>query len=289
VVENFSPGTLEKLGLDYPRLAARNPRLVMVSGSVFGQTGPLANSWGVDGTGAALSGRTLLTGWPDRSPVIPSAAPYGDVILPFAMAAAVISALEHRQSQQRGCHIDASMYELCVQQMRAAFAPGPSASRMGNSDPRVFHQGVYATQGEDRWIAVSFHTDDEWQTFAQAESIAAADAAAREAALARWCATRADAAAVEYLQQLGIAAGVVEDMRGLFDDPQLQARHALAPLDHPILGGFGHVRTPIDFSRSVFEPFRAPMMGEHNQRIATGICGLSPSRFDELEKLGVFR
>ena len=54
VVENFSPGTMEKLGLDYPRLAARNPGLVMVSGSVFGQTGPLAQGWGVDGTGAAL-------------------------------------------------------------------------------------------------------------------------------------------------------------------------------------------------------------------------------------------
>jgi len=290
VVENFSPGTLEKLGLDYPKLAARNPRLVMVSGSVYGQTGPMARSWGVDGTGAALSGRTLLTGWPDRNPVIPSAAPYGDVVLPFAMAAGVIAALERRHSQQRGCHIDASMYELCVQQMRDAFAPGAPATRLGNSDPRVFHQGVYAAQGEDRWIAVTFETGNEWRQFSLAEKLDAADAPARDAALAGWCARRTDTSAVEHLQRLGIAAGVVQDMSDLFErDPQVQARRSLVSLDHPLLGSFGHVRTPIDFSRSTFEPYRAPMMGEHNALVATGICGLTPSRFEELEKLGVFR
>jgi crotonobetainyl-CoA:carnitine CoA-transferase CaiB-like acyl-CoA transferase len=290
VVENFSPGTLEKLGLDYPRLAARNPRIVMVSGSVYGQTGPLAKSWGVDGTGAALSGRTLLTGWPDRGPSIPSAAPYGDVILPYAMAAAVIAALEHRALHHRGCHIDASMYELCVQQMRDAFVPGAWTGRMGNSDPRVFHQGVYATSGDDRWVAITFHTLQDWQKFAQAEGIEAADTPARDAALARWCRARADAAAAEHLQQIGVAAGAVQDMSDLFDrDPQLKARGSLVTLDHPLLGHFGHVKTPIAFSRSSPAPFRAPSMGEHDRRIATGLCGLSSARFEELEKLGVFR
>ena len=61
------------------------------------------------------------------------------------------------------------------------------------------------------------------------------------------------------------------------------------PLEHPLLGTFGHMRTPIDFSRSAFTPFRAPMLGEHNRRIATEICGLAPARFEELEKLGVFK
>src|SRR5690606_21611503 len=80
VVENFSPGTMARLGLDFERLAARNPSIIMVSGSVFGQTGPLASEWGIDGTGGALSGRTFLTGWEDRDPVVPGAVPYGDVI-----------------------------------------------------------------------------------------------------------------------------------------------------------------------------------------------------------------
>ena len=161
---------------------------------------------------------------------------------------------------------------------------------MGNSDPRVFHQGVYATQGDDRWIAVTFHTADEWQAFARSERLDACDAPARDVALARWCAARSEFLAVEYLQRLGVAAGAVQDMSDLFErDPHLLARHSLTPLDHPHLGTFGHMRTPIDFSRSTSAPFRAPMMGEHNERIARQICGLSSSRFEELEKLGVFR
>jgi crotonobetainyl-CoA:carnitine CoA-transferase CaiB-like acyl-CoA transferase len=290
VVENFSPGTLEKLGLGYAACAARNPGVIMVSGSMYGQTGPRAHAWGVDGTGAALSGRTLLTGWPDRNPVIPSAAPYGDVILPYAMAAAVIAALMHRESRQRGCHIDASMYELCVQQMREALAPGARAMRMGNADPHVFHQGVYAAQGTDRWVAVTFETQQQWQAFAAAAAIEAGDAAARDAAMAQWCGGRAEGAAVEYLQHLGIAAGAAQDLEDLIErDPQIRARHSLTLLEHPLLGGFGHMRTPIDFSRSRFEPFRAPLMGEHNPLIATQICGLTPARFEQLEKLGVFK
>lgn len=291
VVENFSPGTMEKLGLDYPRLAARNPALVMASGSVFGQTGPLAQSWGVDGTGAALSGRTLLTGWPDRGPVIPSAAPYGDVIVPFVMAASVIAALDQRRRSGLGCHIDASMYELCVQQMRAAFAGGgATAARHGNSDAAVFHQGVYATQGSERWAAVTFHSEAQWRAFAEAQRITADGPAAREGALTQWFAARRDADAVELLQSAGIAAGVVQDIEDLFDrDPLLGARHTLVPLAHPLLGTFGHMRTPIDFSRSRPQPFRAPSLGEHNRQIAAALCGLPAARIDELEQLGVFK
>lgn len=291
VVENFSPGTMEKLGLDYPRLAARNPRLVMASGSVFGQTGPRAQSWGVDGTGAALSGRTLLTGWPDGDPVIPSAAPYGDVIVPFAMAASVIAALENRRRTGRGCHIDSSMYELCVQQMRAAFVNGgEQAARLGNTDPALYHQGVYAATGTDRWVAVTFHHEQDWRAFAHANGIDALEPSARDAALTAWCAARRDSDAVEQLQQFGVAAGVVQDMEDLFErDPTIRERHSLAPLVHPVLGTFGHMRTPIDFSSSRPRAYRAPSMGEHNRQIAATLCGLTAARIDELEKLGVFK
>src|SRR6202044_701227 len=153
VVENFSPGTMEKLGLDYQMLVKANPGLIMVSGSVYGQTGPLAREWGVDGTGAALSGRTYLTGWPDRDPVIPGAVPYGDVIVPYVMAAALSAALQHRRETGRGSHIDASMYAISRQQMQGAIVQSQTSAapqRVGNRDPRVFHQGVFAVHGDDR-------------------------------------------------------------------------------------------------------------------------------------------
>jgi crotonobetainyl-CoA:carnitine CoA-transferase CaiB-like acyl-CoA transferase len=294
VVENFSPGTMHKLGLDYERLAARNPGLVMISGSVFGQTGPLAREWGVDGTGAALSGRTLLTGWPDRPPVIPSAVPYGDVVMPYVMAASVAAALARRRELGRGCHIDSSMYEICVQQMAAAVTAadrGTPLERQGNRDPRVFHQGVYAASGEDRWVAITLFDHDEWSALRAHESIASADTPQqRDAALAQWLRTRVDRDAVERLQALGIAAGVVQDMQDLLEgDPGIAARGALVELDHPALGRFGHLRTPVTFSRSAVAPFRAPALGEHTHAIAIELCKLAPARVTELESQGVLR
>lgn len=298
VVENFSPGTMHKLGLDYEKLKARNPNIVMVSGSVFGQTGPLAQEWGVDGTGAALSSRTLLSGWPDRGPAISSAVPYGDVIVPYVMAASVAGALAQRHRSGGGCHIDASMYEICVQQMSTAIAKsarGENVQRQGNRDTQVFHQGVYstqgATQGGDRWVALTLFTKGDWQTLADHARLGTANTPdERDALLAHWLRAQVDTNVVSQLQSLGIAAGVVQDIEDMIDnDAQLQARGALIPLPHPLLGAFGHVRTPITFSRSEVTPFQAPAIGEHNRHIATTLCGLSNERVVELESLELFK
>ncbi|HEU4654151.1 MAG TPA: CoA transferase [Steroidobacteraceae bacterium] len=293
VVENFSPGTMRKLGLDYATLSERYPSLIMVSGSVYGQTGPLAEAWGVDGTGAALSGRTLLTGWPDRGPVIPGAVPYGDVIVPYVMAAAASAALVYRNRTGAGCHIDASMYEICVQQMRDALVAaqqGNEPQRMGNRDPRVFHQEVYPAQGEDRWIAVTCHTSTQWSQLCEIAGIATMQPDAAADALASWTSRFSERELVERLQSAGIAAAVVQDIEDLMErDPQLASRGALVPLEHAVLGTFGHMRTPITFSRSAIEPFRAPSLGEHSREIATTLCELSAERIEALEALGVFQ
>lgn len=281
VVENFSPGTMAKLGLDYDALAARNPAIVMVSGSVYGQTGPLARQWGVDGTGGALSGRTFLTGVPERDPVIPGAVPYGDVIVPFVMAASVAAAVQHRRSTGRGCHIDASMYEICVQQMRDALGEaraGGRPMRMGNTDPHVHWQGLLPCAGEDRWVAVSLPLAADAERL---RAIAGDDPAA-------WAAARADREVAEILQRAGIACGVLQDCEDMIEaDPQLAGREALVELDHPLLGRFGHVNTPIAFSVDRFAPYRAPSLGEHRFEILREICGFDEARIAALEHAGV--
>ncbi len=284
VVENFSPGTMEKLGLGYAQLAARFPGLVMASGSVYGQTGPLAAEWGVDGTGGALSGRTFLTGWADRDPVVPGAVPYGDVIVPYVMAAGVMAALAHRRRHGRGCHIDASMYEICVQQMAPAIRAaqrGEHWHRMGNGDPDVHRQDVYPARGEDRWVAIS--------------AFDAADAArlhelAGDKPIEEWTRDQDEHALVAMLQAHGIAAGAVQDVEDLVErDTALLARGALIELPHPKLGPFGHVRTPLTFSSERVAPYRAPAMGEHSREIALGLARVDPLRYAELEAAGVFK
>ena len=283
IVENFSPGTMARLGLDYDSLLRHNPAVVMVSGSVYGQTGPLAQEWGVDGTGAALSGRTYLTGWPDRDPVIPGAVPYGDVIVPYVMVASVSAALQRRRETGRGAHIDASMYEICVQQSWPAIEAvqqGAVPTRRGNDDPAVYRQGVYPTVGQDRWIAISAPDAAAWRALcalAGGEDIAA------------WTATQDGPALMERLQVAGIAAGVVQDIEDMIEhDPSLAARGGLCPIEHARLGVFGHVRTPMAFSRDTTVPFRPPGLGEHSVLIAQETAGLPAERVAALQALGVF-
>ena len=283
VVENFSPGTMAKLGLDYDRLAVRRPDIVMVSGSVYGQTGPLAQEWGVDGTGGALSGRTFLTGYSEGDPVIPGAVPYGDVIVPFVMAGHVAAALEHRRRTGQGCHIDASMYEICVQQMREFLARakrGERPQRLGNTDPGVFFQDVFPAAGEDRWVAITLDNAEQRERLL---SITGPDIAA-------WTSRREDREIAELLQEAGIAAGALQDCEDLMEhDPQMAGRGGLVTLDHPLLGPFGHVATPIRFSRDEAAPFRAPGLGEHSHAVAREICGLGDQDIARLENMGVFR
>ena len=91
------------------------------------------------------------------------------------------------------------------------------------------------------------------------------------------------------LQAEGIAAGVLQDIQDLMeDDPGLAKRGALMDIEHARLGRFGHVRTPISFSRDRIEAFRAPNLGEHSREIA-GLAGMDAGRFESLESLGVFR
>jgi len=143
----------------------------------------------------------------------------------------------------------------------------------------VLHQDVYPAAGEDRWVAISL--------FGQAEldrlvAITGAD-------IATWIRAREDHAVAVELQAAGIAAGVVQDCEDMIElDPQLAERGALVELDHPLLGPFGHIATPIRFSDDRLQPFRAPRMGEHVREVATQICGLDPAHVDRLEAEGVF-
>jgi crotonobetainyl-CoA:carnitine CoA-transferase CaiB-like acyl-CoA transferase len=279
VVENFSPGTMDKLGLGYGDLSRMRPGIVMASGSVYGQTGRMAAEWGVDGTGGALSGRTFMTGWPDRDPVVPGSVPYGDVIVPYVIAASIVAGLIQRRRKGGGCHIDASMYEICVQQMTAAIAQaqrGSAPKRTGNADPGVLLQDVYPARGDDRWVAISIFDDDE---LARLQKLAGGRP------IAEWTRAHSDVSLVDRLQEAGIAAGVVQDIEDLVEhDVTLRERGALVELPHSRLGRFGHVRTPISFSRSRIEAFRAPLLGEHTHDIVRKIAGLCEDRLAILER-----
>lgn len=303
VVENFSPGTLEKLGLDYASLRQRRPELIMISGSAYGQTGPLAREWGVDGTGAALSGRLSLTGWPDRAPVAPASVPYGDVILPQLMVAACAAALVDRRRGHGGRQIDAAMYEACAQQMAEALIMmqrGTPLSRSGNRSPGVLVQGVYRARGDDRWIAISVFDAGDWARLTalmggdwpSADALRAADCATLDRLderIATFTRSFVDRELMQTLQAHAIAAGVVQDPEDLLEhDPQLSARPAFVALEHPVLGSFAHQTCPYHLSRTPGRIRSAPLLGEHTERVCREIAGIDQERFLQLRNDGLF-
>src|SRR5690606_22486704 len=107
--------------------------------------------------------------------------------------------------------------------------------------------------------------------------------------IADWSRERDEVEIVELLQREGIAAGVVQDIEDLAGrDVTLRRRGALVDLPHPKLGRFGHVRTPIAFSRDIATPYRAPSIGEHSREIARTLAGLDAERVAKLEAEGVF-
>jgi len=140
---------------------------------------------------------------------------------------------------------------------------------------------VYPARGEDRWVAIS--------AFDAADLERLRDLAGGRP-LEEWTREHDDFALVELLQSVGIAAGVLQDIEDLLErDPVMRARGGLVDLPHPKLGGFGHVRTPIAFSRRDVEAYRAPMLGEHTREIALELAGLSTERLAELEAAGVLQ
>ena len=299
VVENFSPGTLDKLGLSYNMLRQRRPDLIMISASAYGQSGPLKHSWGVDGTSAARSGRTLLSGWPDRDPVLPGAVPYADAVVPQFMVAALGGALTRRRRTGQGAYFDISMYEISAHQMtRALIASqlGAAVGRTGNRDPEVWHQGVYETRGEERFIAISLFDHQDYARLRQLTpgrpwpEPAAASSEQLDAELAALTRDEDAHELMHRLQAAGIAAGVVQDIADILEhDPQLRARPAWVKLDHAKLGPFEHQTTPYHLERTPGRPTAAPLLGEHSEHVCTHLLGLSPECFRDLRDAGVFR
>lgn len=306
VMENFSPGVMAKLGLDYESLKKIKPDIIMASGSVYGQTGPMAKNWGVDGTGNALSSRLYLTGYPDRNPLAPSTTPYGDMVLPYILSGAIIAALDYRRKTGEGQYIDAGMFEVLVHQMAPAAmeyqATGIDPERNGNRSDQASPHGVFPCAGEDRWCAITVFTQKEWRAFCDAMGASEWVADDRfatfalrkenedelEALIAERTRGEECFELMERLQAAGVPAGVVQNYADVFNDPQLNEREYLADLEHPVLGTFGHLTPPFKMSRSKPAMRTAPCFGEHTDYVCTQILGLSDEEFIGYNQDGIF-
>ena len=308
VIENFTPGTMKRLGLNYEQLSAENPGLVMLSTCNLGQTGPRAHHPGFGSQLTSLSGFTHLIGEEGETPVIVYG-PYIDYIAVGYGYVAILAALEHRRRTGRGQYIDLSQYENGVQFVAPGILEhqllGMPPARRGNHHDFAAPHGVYPckgqSEGEDSWIAMSVFTDEEWQRLVNAmgkpewaESLRFASQLARkeneaelDAMLAEWTRGQEAVDLMQKLQKAGIHAASVNSIADLFSDPQLQHRGHWGAVSHADVGPH-HVEMPA-FALSETPPANPtpePLLCEHTEMVLEKLLGLSRNEIAALADQG---
>lgn len=284
VIENMRPGVMARLGLGHEELLRRNPRLVMLSTSNLGQTGPHATHPGFGSQLSSLSGFTELIGDPDGPPGF-LYGPYIDMIAVAYGGAAVLAALDRRARTGKGAYIDLAQYEAGLQFVAPALiqfsASGVVARRDRNRDAVAVPHGCYPCR-DGEWCAISCWDDQEWIRLCEAAGrrawpadprFATADDRRRHedelnALIASWTRGEDARAIMECLQASGVHAGRVNTMRDLFDDPQLAARELWQAHPHAELGRLRYRMVSYQLSRTPGRVRRAaPCLGEHTDEV----------------------
>lgn len=299
IIENFTPGVMERLKLSYDHLVKINPTLVMISISNLGRTGPCARHRGLGQPLQALCGLAHLLGWPDRGPDNPFGAIPDYLAAPFAVAV-LVAALDFRRRTGKGQFIDMSQFEVSCSMLAPLLLDrvvnGREASRRGNRDPNAAPHGVYPCVGDDRWCAIAVFTDEEWAHFCQAigktELISDPRFATLEARKAHedelntivseWTGQRAGKEVMYTLQRAGVAAAVVNTPADLLSDPQLQHRSHFNIVDHPEIGPHRVVGQPSRLSATPAEGKRAPLLGEHNEVVLKNFLHMGEEEYVKL-------
>lgn len=304
VIDNFAGGAMQRMGLAYDVLKQINPRLIMLSSAMMGQSGTYMALRGFGQHLTAMTGFNHITGYPDRPPQFLGY--YTDFISPHVNQLAVIAALDYRRRTGRGMFIDAGQIESCIHFITPAlldyevngYAAGPVENRDRNAAPH----GVYRCQGDDRWCAIAVFTDTEWAVFrgaignpGWARETQFATLAARkqhENALDRlvgaWTLQHSPEHVMEVMQQVGVPAGIVQDSHDLYErDPQLKHRGFFKILDHPEVGLHRVVSPAFRLSDAAYEVTRAPLLGEHNEHVLKDLLHMTDDEVSQLVIEGV--
>jgi CoA:oxalate CoA-transferase len=304
VTENFSVGTMERLGLGYEELRRVNPRIVYASVTAFGQHGPYADQRGYDILAQAISGYLSVTGFPENPPT-KSGQSISDYYAGMLCAYSIMAALHYRQRSGKGQRIDLALLDSLVVALdnlgERYTVGGEILTRTGNVAFTGSSTGVYpATDGH---VAISAGASDAvWRRFCGIIDRADltrdpgfATAAARRdrrdavaAIIGAWTAKRSRAEVVRTLTAAGVPAAPVNNVAEMVADPQIQAREMFVELDHPVYGRLKTTGTPLKLSET---PGRvrtlAPMPGEHNEAVFVDLLGYSRADLDRWRAEGV--
>lgn len=308
LMENFTPRVMRNWGLDYPNAVKLNPRLIMASCSGYGRGGPYEQYPAQATTQEATHGLTYVTGYRGD---LPSKAgqSFVDFLATWALVMSTLMALRYRNRSGKGLWIDVAMYQLgCYMVSERVMdweANQRLGERIGNRHPWLAPQGCYRCAGDDAWCVLSVRDDDEWLALCRAidrtdligDPRFASNAGRMahhdeiDGIISAWTRLVTKYEAMERLQQAGVPAGAVFDVRDMHLDPHVRSHGLLETVEFPPERHMGKRRIigrPWRFSRtklSIRGP--APMLGQHNREVLQGILGYSAARCDELEQAGL--
>lgn len=292
VSASYRGEALKKWGLDYESVKKINPGIIYYESGMLGHSGPRANFRGYGGEATALAGFVHATGWPDREAVYPAYA-YSDFVCPRVGAATILAALDYRRRTGKGLHLEQSQQECCVPFVATPVLDyeinGRIAERNGNRDHLAAPHGAYPCQGEDKWCTIAVFTEAEWQAFAKAigepeltdnaKFATLSDRKSNEdeldAIVSEWTKHHSREEVMSIMQSAGVAAGIIQSARDLFEDPQLEHRKHFKRLEHCEIGVHSYDGPSFTLSKTPSHLSAAPCLGQHNEYVYKEILGYS--------------
>ena len=305
VVENFQTGTLEGWGIGYDELRKRNPRLIMVRITGYGQTGPYRDRPGFGRIANAFSGLSFLAGYPDRAPVTPGSATIPDYLTGIYGAYGALLALRARDITGEGQMIDIGLYEpvfRILDELASAYhETGRVRQRMGPATVNAVPHSHYPTK-DSRWVAIACTTDKIFERLAAAmgrPDVAGGGpyttfkqrSAAREAVdalVSDWTRSLDRDEVLRICAAHQVPCGPVYGIDEIFEDPQYKARENILILED---ARAGEIAVPNVVPRLSETPggidWLGCSLGAHNREIFGGLLGVDDARIAELSEKGV--
>jgi formyl-CoA transferase/CoA:oxalate CoA-transferase len=302
LVENFRPGTAQKLGVSYEQLKPRYPRLVYCSISGFGQNGPRRDAPGYDAVVQAEGGLMSVTGHADR-PAVRLGVAIGDMVAGLYSAYAIALALIERERSGHGQYIDVGMLDsvasLLTYQSGLFFADGTVPRRMGNNHPTIAPYDTFPTADGDFVLAVG--NDEQWRRLCEALALRDLGSDERYAtnegrvrhfetlrpALVDRFTSLARAELIDRLLAAGVPCGSVRSIPEVMQDPQLEAREMIVSLAHATAGTIRVLGIPPKLSETPGSVRTAPpRLGEHTEAVLSEL-GLPKEKIAELRRENV--
>ena len=303
LVENFRPGTMEKLGLDYDTLKVEHPSLIYAACSGFGQTGPYAQQGAYDMIIQGMGGIISITGAPDGPPVRVGTS-ISDITAALFTTIGVLSALHHRNRTGSGQLVDVAMLDSLVAVLENAvvryFATGEAPKPLGARHPAITPFEAFASA--DGHVIIALGNDTLWAKFCEhvdrQELIS--DERFRTNAdrtenhgelfpiLSEVMSERKTDDWIDALGAIGVPCGPINAMDKVVSHPQVQAREMITRIAHGITGEVEVPGVPIKLSETpgnVDAP--APSLGEHTTEVLTGLLKMSPDEVEALRRDGV--